>query len=360
MNFTYKSEKCENKSTENKLYTVFFANSKCDAEIYQTIWRGVKSINSFCFINPEVKYKDRNEQVCKCLLNVFEIQDEKTFRRKFNMAISGDGQEVKRISVLHSSSLAALLMFYSVFEGKPLKCTLKDGKNYVFTESYFEVKTQVSGSHYSNMDVVLTGQCEDDGKKVILFLECKFSEYLSTGMCNNISMDAYSEKYKELGLIKSDLTDNEAIEDLLFCVGKGKDGVECLQVKSGKVKSGKSHYCDGIKQMISHFIGVSNFATEGQNVFDVKQKGQSFYKELPQLLLDGAQILLGEVLFDFGENVEKAQSKLENYKSVYSKLAEILNKHTDKITILPEIHTYKDLLKDFNLDAKVADFYQFR
>lgn len=354
MNFTYKDEKGDNKTTENKLYTGFFAKSKFDAEVYQTMWRGDPSTNSFCFINPVVRYKNHNEQVRRRLIEVFKIEDEQTFGEKFNMAISGDGQEVKRISVLHSSSLAALLMFYSVSK-KTLRCTLKDGKNYKFSNSYFEVKTKVSGSHYSNMDVVLTGQCED-GKKVILFLECKFSEYLSTGMCNNISMDAYSEKYKELGLIKSDLTDNEAIEDLLFCVGKGKDGVECLQVKS----TGEPHYCDGIKQMISHFIGVSNFATEGQNVFDVKQKGQPFYKELPQLLLDGAQILLGEVLFDFGENVEKAQSKLENYKSVYSKLAEILNKHTDKITILPEIHTYKDLLKDFNLDAKVADFYQFR
>lgn len=354
MNFIYNEEGVE-KTTENKLYTVFFANSKCDAEIYQTIWRGVKSINSFCFINPEVRYKNHNEQVRRRLIEVFKIEDEQTFGEKFNMAISGDGQEVKRISVLHSSSLAALLMFYSVSEGKPLKCTLKDGKNYVFTESYFEVKTQVCGSHYSNMDVVLTGQCEDDGKKVILFLECKFSEYLSTGMCNNISKDAYGEKYQEFGLIKSDLTDNGAIEDLLFCVGKGKDGVECLQVKSGK-----SHYCDGIKQMISHFIGVSNFATKRQNVFDVKQKGQPFYERLPQLLLDGAQILLGEVLFDFGKNVEKAQSKLENYNSVYSKLAKILNEHTDKITILPEIHIYKALLENFNLDAKVAKFYQFR
>lgn len=271
------------------------------------------------------------------------------------MAISGDGQEVKRISVLHSSSLAALLMFYSVSDKNPLECTLTDGKNYTFTNSYFEVKTQVSGSHYSNMDAVLTGQREDDGKKVILFLECRFSEYLSTGMCNNISKDAYKEKYLELELIKSDFTDNGAIAGLSFGVGKGKDNAECLQIKS----TGKPHYCDGVKQMISHFIGVTYFATEGKNALDIKQKGQAFYKKLPELLHDGAQILLGEVLFDFGENVENAHSKLENYKSVYSKLAKILYEHTDKITILPEIHTYKDLLENFNLDAKVADFYQF-
>lgn len=356
MNFTYKDEKGDNKTTENKLYTDFFAKSQFNADVYQTIWKGKPSGNSFCFINPEVRYKNHNEQVRRRLIEVFKIEDEQTFGEKFNMAISGDGQEVKRISVLHSSSLAALLMFYSVSKDKPLECTLTDRKNYKFTNSYFEVKTQVSGSHYSNMDVVLTGQCEDDGKKVILFLECKFSEYLSTGMCNNISMDAYSEKYKELGLMKSDLTDNGAIKDLLFCVGKGKDGVECLQIKSRV----KPHYCDGVKQMISHFIGVTDFATEGKNAFDVKQKEQDFYEELYKLHQDGAQILLGEVLFDFWKNDKNTQSKLGNYKSVYSKLAEILNKHTDKITILPEIHTYKDLLKDFNLDAKVADFYQFR
>lgn len=331
----------------NPIYTKFFSDSELEVKVYNTIWRGVTSNNSFCFINPEVKYKQRENEVLNKLKEVFEIESG-SFDEKYRMAISGDGQEVKRISTLHSSSLAALLLLYSVSESKPLKCIL-DKNNYTFNKSFFEVKTNVSeNSHPSNMDVVLVGK-NSENKDVIFFLESKFSEYFHTGMCNNISLDTYRDKYCALGLIGK----GDAIVGLHFTEGKGKDDVKCLQITSGEPQ-----YCSGIKQMISHFIGVTNFAEKGEEAMDPKQKKFPFFDEILKLQKSGAEILLGEVLFRFDSTVDQADSKLSKYSFIYEKLAEILNDNTTKVRVLPEVLTYQKLLEDFELDKNVKAFYR--
>ncbi len=337
--------------TKNPIYREFFSKSNLKAKVEKTKWRGQPSENSFCFINPEVKYKEREGVVLNKLKEVFDIKFEPsdTFKKKFEMAISGDGQEVKRISTLHSSSLAALLLLYSVSKSKNLECTL-DGNRYIFYDCFFEVKTNVKDTHFSNMDVVLIGE-NSNGGNVICFLESKFSEYFNTGMCNNISIDAYEQKYKELGL------ENEAIIGLHFEHGKGTDNQACLQIKSDH-----PHYCSGIKQMISHYMGVTNFIEKGIDAMDPKQKNTCFSKELNKLRNDGAEIILGEVLFAFDKTVDKAdekgETKLSRYSFIYEKLAEILNDKTSKLHVLRHILTYQDLLQGFELDKNIKAFYQ--
>lgn len=333
--------------TTNPIYTEFFSKSKLEAEVEKTKWRGRPSDNSFCFINPEVKYKEREGVVLKKLKEVFGI-DSNTFDTKFRQAISGDGQEVKRILTLHSSSLAALLLLYSVSENE-LKCTL-DGENYTFNDCFFEVKTNVKDSHFSNMDVVLVGK-NSEGRDVIFFLESKFSEYLNPGMCNNISIDAYQEKYEELGLTKAE----GPIRGLCFGIGKGKDNKDCIQIKSLDPHS--PQYCSGIKQMISHYMGVTNFINNGEEALDPKQK--PCFNELVNLR-DGAKIILGEVLFAFDDKVDKGKTKFSKYSSIYRDLAKVLElkKESSRLHILPEVLTYQELLKDFKIDSKVKDFYQ--
>ena len=326
--------------TTNPIYTEFFSKSKLEAKVDQL------SKNSFCFINPEVKYNEREGVVLKKLKEVFGI-DSNTFDTKFRQAISGDGQEVKRISTLHSSSLAALLLLYSVSEKNKLKCTL-DGKAYTFHDCFFEVKTNVKDSHFSNMDIVLVGK-NSEGRDVLFFLESKFSEYLNTGMCNNISIDAYKKSYDELGLI-----DDNAIQGLLIQDGIGKDNLKCLQIKSS---SDEPQYCSGIKQMISHYIGITNFISKGVDALDPKQI-QDF--ETIVNLRDDAKIILGEVLFAFDDKVDKGKTKFSRYSSIYRDLAKVLElkKKSSRLHILPEVLTYQELLKDFKIDSKVKDFYQ--
>jgi len=328
--------------TSNSIYNEFFSKSNFDAKVENTKWRGQDSTNSFCFINPEVKYKQRQKEVLRKLREVFEIQSA-SFDDKYRQAISGDGQEIKRISTLHSSSLAALLLLYSVSKDNKLKCSL-GGKDYTFTDCFFEVKTNVKDSHFSNMDVVLIGK-NSECENVIFFLESKFSEYFNTGMCNDISLNAYKEIYDKLGL------KDEAIPGLHFVIGTGKDNEKCLQIKSNTPQ-----YCSGIKQMISHYIGVTNFINKGIAAMDPKQ--ESYFEKLDELRKEGANIILGEVLFDFGNQVSNGKAKLENYSSIYKALATILNDHTSKLYVLPKILTYQELLKGFELDKKVKAFYQ--
>ena len=45
--------------TTNPIYTEFFSKSKLEAKVEKTKWRNQPSKNSFCFINPEVKYNER-------------------------------------------------------------------------------------------------------------------------------------------------------------------------------------------------------------------------------------------------------------------------------------------------------------
>ena len=338
--------------TTNPVYKLFFIKSNLDTVTERTPWRNSTSCNSFTFINAINK---RADDICNKLVEVFSIEEKVVFQEKFKMAISGDGQELKRIAVLHSSSLAALLMFYLVSKKNPLKCNI-DGEDYNFTDSFFEVKTRVKKDHFSNMDVVLVGKKEN--KDVIFFLECKFSEYLNTGMCNGISLETYEEIYKKLGL----LPDTGRITDLTFEKGV-KNGTECLQIK----QEGNACYCNGIKQMISHFIGVSDFAQKGQEAMDPRQNEFEFYSKLPKLWETGADVLLGEVLFSFDDTdneVDKrdknGKNKLEKYRKIYSDLAKVLKEHScsNRMKVLPEILTYQELLKNYKLDTKVKQFYQ--
>ena len=86
------------------------------------------------------------------------------------MACGGSGQEERRITTLHSSSLCALLFFYNVTDNHPL--TIKGVGT--FKESVFEFRSPVRDEeHPSCMDVVLIGE-DEEHKPLVLFLESKF------------------------------------------------------------------------------------------------------------------------------------------------------------------------------------------
>ena len=131
-----------------------------------------------------------------CVKDVFKI-DDPMFCSKFVQAISGDGQEANKIMTLHSSSLASLLVFYSVSKDNPIY-VMVDGKEEKFTESLFEVKNEVSdgSGNFSNVDVVLRGD------NCILYLESKFSEYLGSGPVEVKMVDYYDTIYE--GMMCSD------------------------------------------------------------------------------------------------------------------------------------------------------------
>lgn len=105
-----------------------------------------------------------------------------------------------------------------------------------------------------------------------------------------------------------------------------------------------SHYCDGIKQMISHYIG-------SEKSYELNQENRTIY--------------LGTILFDFSSLAPDSKNSLEDYKTCYKGLALILNSiannHKKDIRIIDDAFTYQEFFSkvgEFKLDEDVKEFYK--
>lgn len=319
-------------SKEQDLQLVDMVNST--NPIYNNFFHQIKWLDSFVVKNSEsgssYKFqeldedkegtKNVNDIPLNIINRVFGINIDSSLYRQ---AVSGDGLEYRRITTLHSSSLAALLLFHSVSEERPIKIG-----GYTFNEVRFEQKTTVEGSHKSNMDVVLLN------KDIVMFLECKFSEYLCSGKYSHISQ-VYYDTYQDLHLfdglgdmIAQNMPDNDQSE------------IELIQRKNYQ-------YCAGIKQMVSHYMGIRNFINDG---FNSKDMSLGF---LPK------KVLLAEILFALPENVD-AKNRRQKYEEAYKLIAERINadsKKPDIFEMLPNSFTYQDVFKSYDLSPKIKEFY---
>lgn len=292
----------------------------------KTIWRGdTESERS-------LHLRANNLKEAEDLIATFDLNPH-IFPFKFKKAISGDGQEYKRIRTLHSSSLISLLCFYGITEQKPLRLTI-EGHDILFTDSCFEEKNSIGQDedgkpHDSNMDIVLYGTDEQSAKKVVFFLESKFSEYLSWGKHSQISSHVYKETYEKLLTIGTIERMGLRLEDT-----PGKTGYFDLMSNKGKTQ----HYAGGIKQMISHFLGVKNVADS--------------------IKYANCDIYLGEILYRFPNSIDVNQRKIDDYSTLYKILAEGLNSLTDsKFRVVSKCLTYQDVFKNYELDPSVRTFY---
>lgn len=324
--------------SNNSIYCRYFASNDivrtwaAEGKIHNS-WSDTYSKlsdNSFCLEPRKTGGKGEGNFITLC--DRFGIIDRDLFEKKYNQAVSGDGQEWKRITTLHSSSLLSLLCFYSVSEDHPLEYM-----GYRFTESFFEVKTPVMGTHNSNMDVVLRGKDMLNGKNVTLFLESKFSEYLNSGKYEGISADVYRKTYSELGL----LGDQPVISPLVFKEEDG-DGITIASEKRG-------YYCGGIKQMLSHYIGVSHYRNDGASATIGKQ---SFKWQ------DAEEVLLCEILYRLPRNVD-TYDKYGKYADTYRQLATVINSKQSSFRMANDVLTYQELFckGEFIKEENVRKFY---
>ena len=338
---TINKELLENSANHNHLYSFFLNNSfwnDCDAKLKQTPWHRQESEKSLVFCNEE------NISQVEQLRKIFDINT-KVFEERHTEAISGDGHEERRILTLHSSSLLSLLCFYQVSKSCPLRLYPTQGLDFKFTNVRFEKQNKLSYRykriddkiipHDSNMDIMLW---EGDYEKpdTVLFLESKFTEYLSNGAYGNIST-AYKEIFDDLGL----LNDGNEELDMKVVEGTNKFNQTCFILKSRKSKYTHS-YLGGIKQMISHFMGACTYASEHTNT----------------------QVYLGSVVYQFEKKIDKG--KFENYKSTYQGIMQALQKLLEKHNTCSNLHLIDNLLtynevfsKDstYKLDEKVAQYY---
>lgn len=293
------------------------------AALENTLFHGRESEKSL-----QIKLVDKGQDIA-CIFGL----DHRAFGEKYLQAISGDGQEARRIRTLHSSSLLSLLCFYGVSKRRPLLLNF-DGRSVKFIASIFEVKNYVGADeagngHYSNIDVVLIGKDLDTGKKIILFLESKFSEYLTWGKYCDISNHVYDEIYDQLK--KGKYLERMGLKLEASLVNAGYSDLTSIKGKT-------LHYAGGIKQMISHFLGVRNVADDNA------------YKDY--------DIYLGEILFRFPDSIDAAGRKYNDYNQLCGILAEGLNSLSDsKLKVIDQCLTYQDVFKDYKLDKAVRAFY---
>ena len=290
----------------------------------------VPNFSSEFLVTTKLSNDDR-DIVAKQLIDIFGIKEKDIFLDKFKEVCSGSGGEGSKITTLHSSSLCAFLFFFKVSTKNPLKLPINGGE-VEFDEVHFEYQnTVIKGA--SNVDIVLIGK-DEEGKDIILFLESKFSEYLSGGQAN-ISLK-YKEKFPEI-------YNPKFLDDIGFEFKNNKEENICkIGPKQGSV------YSEGIKQMISHYIGIENYLKTPKKRCDSR------------ILPKDATVYLGEIMFDF--SFKRAGECFDNYSKAYKNMAKELNSlinNNEKFKVLEEVLQYSDpklKLKLF-VNATIKEFY---
>ena len=242
------------------------------------------------------------------------------FITKFKEAVNGSGKEIKKINALHSSSLCAFLFFFDVSEEKPIYI---DGIKY--DEVYFEVQnTAIEGRAPSNMDVVLISSKSNE----ILFIECKFSEYISN-QAQMVSREYFNNTLsKEL---------YESVKDLYNKLPCKDDDYEKIKFKDA--------YSQGIKQIISHILGMTSYI----------ENGQSFDQRLKKIY---PTIKFRELLFSLKGYEKKLNGYLELSKIALNRFKSIIK---DEIKLYDAM-TYKELYEQneayFKNKELIKQFYR--
>ena len=282
------------------------------------------------------------EDVFGTIQRIFGINE--SARGLFEAATSGDGNEKSRILTLHSSSLLAFLCFNGV-ANHPITI---DG--IVYDEVMFEVKNDVIDASLgkpSNIDVLLMG----DNRKKLLFLESKFTEYLSGGKVT------LSNKYRDLyiKLQKLNLPFNIKFINVLQ---ESDNSHKEPDIKEGirlYTEEKTSEYLYGIKQAFSHLLGIATGPAKKQT------KGNEDYTR--SLLENADEIKFASIVFNcdnkkFDDYKLLYESVFENSDVIKDTIKDVLKKRELKLTIVPHLLQYQEVFQANFLHEKVREFYR--
>ena len=229
-------------------------------------------------------------------------------KEKFRSAVSGSGNELLKMDSKTSSSLLAFLFF----QNAPKNKLTINGTTY--NDVKFEYKNEVFNSP-SNVDVVL----ENDDS--IIFIECKFTEYLTPSIVAISDQYLDNDLFKELKKKKTDFVSLENVD-------KEKN-------KYSAAINGTRIYAEGIKQIIAHLIGIKNYKNKEEN----KNKKIAFL----------------EVVYGFDTDI------LYNYRKAIDSLKDTVYIQDLKIDYLG-LMTYQEILNkntNYVLAKGIKEFYKF-
>ena len=293
-----------------------------------------------------MSFKSQNgEDEFGTLKRIFGIRE--SARGLFEAATGGNGNEKQKILTLHSSSLLAFLCFNDV-ANHPITITISDDKT-VYDEVMFEVKNNVineSGTP-SNIDVLLMGE----NRKKLLFLESKFTEYLSGGKVT------LSNKYRDLyiKLQKLNLPFNIKFINVLQESDNSHKEPDIKEEIRLYTEEKTSEYLYGIKQAFSHLLGIATGPAKKQT------KGNEDYTS--SLLENADEIKFASIVFNcdndkFEKYDDLYKSVFENSDVIKDTIKDVLKKRELKLTIVPHLLQYQEVFQANFLHEKVREFYR--
>lgn len=181
----------------------------------------------------------------------------------YSSVVNGEGKEDRKIDTAFSSSLQSLLVFSQVNRGKKIRFKL--GNDVIdFTKAYFEYKNKVIG-YPSSVDVVLQSENND-----LLFIESKLFEpvYESDVVGKPVVGISYYKNGKNGFFAKLHFKNKETLKNLGINYpaeyGTNKEP-ETKKYSIDVIKGNKYVYSEGIRQCLSHLIGIQNIDNPDKN-----------------------------------------------------------------------------------------------
>ncbi|MBD5197487.1 MAG: hypothetical protein HDS89_08565 [Bacteroidales bacterium] len=293
---------------------------------------------------------------------IFGIEPNNNWIEAFKIITEGQGGEIRKINSLISSSLLSLLTFHKLFRnnnpGLCLEVKLPDNEKTVkFDQCFFEVRNKVI-SLPSCVDVALYST----ESNILLFLESKFTEIFST--CEKA---LYGKGYIDL------YTNKHLIDTLSSRLKIGRNKSKGKEMLSLEVNGNGKHYIEGIKQSVSHLIGlVKGPAKSGQGYYP-----EEYYADYRKLYNNARELYYGTILFE-PSGLKEGNGPFKDYCDLYCDTIgmhgeEIIagirewikarNKNCDKaksIRVLNIPLTYQSLFKGENsslLTSEIRSFY---
>ena len=256
---------------------------------------------------------------------------EQHFNDLYDQAIGGSGNEDCNMDNAISSALFPFLFFSRVSEKNPITI---DGTEYTHVCFEFKNRTLSGKSDFapSNIDVVLASIDYKD----ILFIESKFGEYFYSLTSAATEYKGLSIQYAQKGstvpIIAGILSGNRLHlkkndNELVF-----KDDNE-------------PHYFEGIKQMLTHISGISNYV-EGEGYFYSKNYAH-LYDGIKKQFEEAhkATVALLEIVFDFSERFGFGKEAYNGYDTLHDSLLDAVDKHELGFDV-KRLFTYQKIVEE--------------
>ena len=307
--------------------------------IYNYLANNCEQVAGFFEKDKKGRFTGKFKKTLGCKLELInKAFDTKIRCDQYDTVANGEGNEEEKIDTIYSSSLQSLLVFHNVSKDNEIIIG-----NEKFNKVLFEYKNKVIG-YPSSVDVVLMND------HAIAFIESKYLEIVRDSSKNGkkvVGISYFGENkngYSCIGLNKDDL-DKIKVEYNYPKIFENKDyqpylksvsGLSNYSQKIGKIEGADYVYSEGIKQILSHVIGINSFKNGESAYLNKDEDPICNHKKFKKIIyvelyneLTGLEFASKRII-DFKNHANKVKEIIENknvvdefivmsYQELYSK-----------------------------------------